>query len=78
MPRPSEVRKLSSGGIGIWPGDATHCERMLLAQAELRQPIGFDWRIGGDDWSIGIDERPSWVLFADAGRPLLRAERRTE
>ena len=66
------VDVFTCGGIGIWPGDATQCERMLLAQAELRQPIGFDWRIGGDDWSIGIDERPSWVLFADAGRGWMR------
>lgn len=66
------VDVFTCGGIGIWPGDATQCERMLLMQAELRQPIGFDWRIGGDDWSIGIDERPSWVLFADAGRGWMR------
>ena len=62
------VDVFTCGGIGIWPGDATQCDRILLAQAELRQPVGFDWRIGGDDWSIGMDERPSWVLFADAGR----------
>jgi len=66
------VDVFTCGGIGIWPGDATQCERMLLMQAELRQPIGFDWQIGGDDWSVGIEERPSWVLFADAGRGWMR------
>lgn len=59
---------LTCGGTGIWPGDATQCDRVLLAQAELRQPIGRAWRLGGRDWSIGVDARPSWVLFADAGR----------
>lgn len=56
------------GGIGAWDGRPALCDRIALAQVEIRQPLGFRWDRGGDDWRIGFDETPSWVLFADAGR----------
>ncbi|MEY4608291.1 MAG: hypothetical protein RL625_508 [Gemmatimonadota bacterium] len=57
------------GGVtDEWYGRPALCERMALAQVELRQPIGFKWKLAGDDWRIGVNDRPSWVLFADAGR----------
>ena len=64
-----EADVFTCGGVADgWYGRPALCERMALAQVELRQPIGFDWEFAGDDWRIGINDRPSWVLFADAGR----------
>ena len=64
-----EADVFTCGGVADdWFGRPAMCERMALAQVELRQPIGFDWEFAGDDWRIGINDRPSWVLFADAGR----------
>ena len=62
------VDAFTCGGLGAWEGRPTLCDRVVLAQVEIRQPIGFRWDLGGDDWKIGFDETPSWVLFADAGR----------
>jgi hypothetical protein len=65
----SEADVFTCGGVtDEWYGRPAMCERMALAQVELRQPIGFDWKFAGDDWRIGVNDRPSWVLFADAGR----------
>ncbi|MEK0430395.1 MAG: hypothetical protein RL139_199 [Gemmatimonadota bacterium] len=66
-PRDS-VDVFTCGGIGSWDGQPTLCDRVALAQVEIRQPLGFHWDVGGNDWRIGFDETPSWVLFADAGR----------
>ena len=64
-----EADVFTCGGVADeWVGRPALCERMALAQVELRQPIGFDWEFAGDDWRIGVNDRPSWVLFADAGR----------
>jgi len=64
-----EADVFTCGGVtDEWFGGPAMCERMALAQVELRQPIGFDWKFAGDDWRIGVNDRPSWVLFADAGR----------
>lgn len=64
-----EADVFTCGGVADdWFGRPAMCERMALAQVELRQPIGFDWKFAGDDWQIGVNDRPSWVLFADAGR----------
>ena len=64
-----EADVFTCGGVADgWYGLPAMCERMALAQVELRQPIGFKWRFAGDDWRIGVNDRPSWVLFADAGR----------
>ncbi|MCE2803321.1 MAG: polymer-forming cytoskeletal protein, partial [Gemmatimonadetes bacterium] len=64
-----EADVFTCGGVADdWYGRPAMCERMALAQVELRQPIGFDWEFAGDDWRIGVNDRPNWVLFADAGR----------
>lgn len=64
-----EADVFTCGGVADdWYGRPAMCERVVLAQVELRQPIGFDWEFAGDDWRIGVNDRPNWVLFADAGR----------
>jgi hypothetical protein len=59
------------GTISTWPGRPGLCDRIALAQVELRQAIGFDWDdwFDGDKWwQPGFDMSPAWVLYADAGR----------
>ena len=59
------------GGIGSWAGRPTLCDRVALAQVELRQTLDFgfyDMRKGDRWWRPGGDITPSWVLYADAGR----------
>ncbi|MFN0098338.1 MAG: hypothetical protein ACKVS7_06680 [Gemmatimonadaceae bacterium] len=59
------------GTISTWPGRPGLCDRIALAQVELRQSIGFDWDdwFDGDRWwQPGFDMSPAWVLYADAGR----------
>ena len=69
-----ETDVFTCGGVADdWYGLPAMCERMALAQVELRQPIGFKWQFAGDDWRIGVNDRPNWVLFADAGRGWNRA-----
>ncbi len=55
------------GGIAAWDGRPTLCDRIALAQVELRQSLDFDW-YHGDRWWRFRDLTPAWVLFADAGR----------
>lgn len=57
----------SCGGIASWDGRPTLCDRIALAQVELRQSLDFDW-YRGDRWWRFRDVTPAWVLFADAGR----------
>ncbi len=59
------------GGIATMPGRATLCDRMAVAQVELRQDFHVSWvRTDWDDdwWRPGFNGRGQWVLFADAGR----------
>jgi hypothetical protein len=59
------------GGIADWAGRPTLCDRIALAQVELRQALDFGWYdLGRGDhwWRPGGDLTPSWVLYADAGR----------
>jgi hypothetical protein len=57
----------SCGGIATWDGRPTLCDRIALAQVELRQSLDFDW-YRGDRWWRFNDLTPAWVVFADAGR----------
>lgn len=59
------------GGAAQMPGRATLCDRIALAQVELRQDFHVSWvRTDWDDdwWRPGFNGRGQWVLFADAGR----------
>jgi hypothetical protein len=59
------------GGIAAMPGRATLCDRIGLAQVELRQDFHVSWvRTDRQDdwWRPGLNGRGQWVLFADAGR----------
>lgn len=59
------------GGIATMPGQATLCDRIGLAQVELRQDFHASWvRTDRRDdwWRPGFNGRGQWVLFADAGR----------
>ena len=52
-------------------GTPAQCDRVALAQVQLRSAFLFDaWRDDRDDdwWRPGFNGRTSWVLFADAGR----------
>jgi hypothetical protein len=52
-------------------GTPAQCDRVALAQAQLRSNFLFDtWRddLHDDWWRPGFNHRTSWVLFADAGR----------
>lgn len=59
------------GGIAEREGRPTLCDRVALAQLELRQD--FDVHVFRDDreddwWRLGLNTRGAWVLFADIGR----------
>jgi hypothetical protein len=59
------------GGIASMPGRATLCDRIALAQVELRQDFRVNWvrtDWADDWWRPGFNGRGQWVLFADAGR----------
>jgi len=67
----TEADVFTCGSIGNWPGRPGLCDRVALAQLELRQAIGFDWDDWFDGsrwWQPGFDMSPAWVLYADAGR----------
>ncbi len=52
-------------------GRPAQCDRVALAQVQLRSRFLFDaWRDDSrsDWWRPGLNTRTSWVLFADAGR----------
>lgn len=57
----------SCGGIASWDGRPTLCDRIALAQVELRQSLDWSW-YEGEKWWQFRDMTPAWVLFADAGR----------
>jgi hypothetical protein len=59
------------GGIATYPGRAALCDRIALAQVELRQDFHVAWvRTDRHEewWRPGFNGRGQWVLFADAGR----------
>ncbi|MEX2182154.1 MAG: hypothetical protein WD771_08940 [Gemmatimonadaceae bacterium] len=59
------------GGIADREGRPALCDRVALAQLELRQEFSFGMvRTDHEDewWRLGINTRGAWVLFADAGR----------
>ena len=59
------------GGIATMPGRATLCDRIAVAQVELRQDFHVGWvRTDHSDdwWRPGFNGRGQWVMFADAGR----------
>lgn len=59
------------GGIDSRAGRPTLCDRIALAQLELRQEFDVDvFRNDHDDdwWRPGFNTRGAWVLFVDAGR----------
>lgn len=58
------------GGIAQ-TGRPALCDRIAVAQLELRQDFDVNWvRTDRDDewWRPGLNGRGQWVLFADAGR----------
>ena len=58
------------GGL-ILPGRPALCDRIAVAQLELRQDFDVNWvRTDRTDewWRPGLNGRGQWVLFADAGR----------
>lgn len=58
-------------GIVERDGRPAQCDRIALAQVELRQEFEANWaRSDRDDhwWHPGLNTRGSWVLYADAGR----------
>ena len=55
----------------VQAGTPAQCDRVALAQAQLRSSFLFGgWRDDRDDdwWRPGFNHRTAWVLFADAGR----------
>ncbi|MEK7239439.1 MAG: hypothetical protein AAB224_02545 [Gemmatimonadota bacterium] len=55
----------------VLPGAPALCDRMMLFQAEFRSDFGIGWvrdDAHDDWWRPGLNQRASWVLFADAGR----------
>lgn len=65
------VDVFTCGGIADWPGRATLCDRIAVAQLELRQEFDLDFfRTDRGDkwWRPGFNTQGAWVLFADAGR----------
>lgn len=59
------------GGMAEREGRPTLCDRIALAQLELRQEFDIDvFRNDHRDdwWRPGLNTRPAWVIFADAGR----------
>jgi hypothetical protein len=62
---------LTCGGGFVQQGTPAQCDRVALAQVQLRSGFLFDaWRDDSRDdwWRPGFNTRTSWVLFADAGR----------
>ena len=65
------VDVFTCGGIATRPGRATLCDRVAVAQLELRQEFDVDWfrsNRGDTWWRPGFNTQGAWVLFADAGR----------
>lgn len=65
------VDVFTCGGIAERTGRATQCDRVVMAQLELRQEFDLDWfRTDRGDtwWRPGFNTQGAWVLFADAGR----------
>ena len=65
------VDVFTCGGIADWPGRAALCDRVVVAQLELRQEFDLDFfRTDRADkwWRPGFNTQGAWVLFADAGR----------
>ncbi|MCL4215164.1 MAG: hypothetical protein KJZ74_14765 [Gemmatimonadales bacterium] len=65
------VDVFTCGGIDSWPGRAALCDRVAMAQLEVRQEFDLDWfRTDRGDtwWRPGFNTHGAWVLFADAGR----------
>ncbi len=56
------------GGIAAWAGRPALCDRIAMAQVELRQAMDWDFLHRGDRWWSLSDLTPAWVVFADAGR----------
>ena len=56
------------GGIADWSGRPALCDRVALAQVELRQKLDWNWYRNGEKWLRLRDLTPAWVIFADAGR----------
>lgn len=57
----------------VQAGTPAQCDRVALAQAQLRSGFLFnEWRDDGRDdddwWRPGFNMRTAWVLFVDAGR----------
>lgn len=68
---PNDDDVFTCGGIATKPGRATLCDRIALAQVELRQDFYAQWvRTDRHEewWRPGFNGRGQWVLFADAGR----------
>jgi hypothetical protein len=59
-----------TGGF-VQAGTPAQCDRVAIAQIQLRSNFLFDlWRDDSDEdwWRPGFNTRSAWVLFADAGR----------
>lgn len=68
---PRDLDVFTCGGMADWTGRPTLCDRIAVAQIELRK--NFEMHLMRDDrdqdwWRIGINTRGAWVLYADAGR----------
>lgn len=67
---PYDTDVFACGGLAL-PGRPTLCDRIAVAQLELRQDFDVDLlRSDRDDdwWRLGFNTRGAWVVFADAGR----------
>lgn len=68
---PYDTDVFTCGGIAEREGRPTLCDRIMLAQVELRREFHLDFaRTDRYDewWRPGFNTRGAWVLFADAGR----------
>jgi len=63
-----DVDRFTCGGIDTWDGRPTLCDRVAMAQVELRQALDWNWYRDGEKWLGLRDLTPAWVIFADAGR----------
>lgn len=66
--RGGEDRLQCSGDAGGAPGMPALCDRVALAQLELRGPTLFDVAAFDHHWIPAEISGPTWFLFANAGR----------
>ncbi|MEP6690722.1 MAG: polymer-forming cytoskeletal protein [Gemmatimonadaceae bacterium] len=67
---PGAVDVMTCSAYGPLAGKAALCERIALAQLELRGGFGLQAHGHGEieDWFLDVDHGAQWVLFGDMGR----------